>query len=86
MNAKKTLSDHYSIALVAILCLSFLALPLGVHAFPQAARSSDPALQGYQSMGNGVFESTFTRNVGGIQGATHVIVLTPTGIRISGWI
>jgi hypothetical protein len=86
MNTKKECRDihSYAIALVAIVCLSFLSVPLAVQASPSG--SGDPAPQGYQNMGNGVFESTFTRNVGGIQEATHVIVLAPTGIHISGWV
>jgi hypothetical protein len=86
MNMKVGCREIHScaIALVAILCLSYLAVPLAVQA--SQSGSGDPAPQGYQTVGNGVFESTFTRNVGGIQGAAHVIVVTPTGIHVSGWI
>jgi hypothetical protein len=53
---------------------------------PLAVQASDPAPQAYQNMGNGVFESTFTRNVSGIQEATHEIVITSTGAHVTGWI
>ncbi|HUK51019.1 MAG TPA: hypothetical protein VLV18_08270 [Terriglobales bacterium] len=79
----------HAVALVAILCLSFLflALPYAVHASPSSSsRSSDSAPQGYRDMGNGVFESTFARNVPGIQEATHLILRMAAGPATGGWI
>jgi hypothetical protein len=40
----------------------------------------------YEQVAAGVFESTFTANVPGIQGATHIKTLTSAGTFVGGWI
>ena len=76
----------FAIAMLAMLVVSLATIPLAVRASSydkSAGKAPDPS---YLPAGNGVLESTFTRNVAGIQGATHVSVAAPGGESIGGWI
>ncbi len=74
-----------ALAFVTIFTIAFVCVAaVQASAYDKSSgKSSDPA---YLVVGNGVLMSTFTKNVPGIQGATHVVVLTSSGVGIGGWI